>query len=138
LAIEKNPRDTTARYGLGLVLRQIDRTEEAEAEFARVQEVRNALERAVPLRDRIKSDPTDLDARLQLGELLLEHESEKMGIFWLRSVFTYDPNHSAAHKVLAEYYRSQSGSAHKAMADFHTRAASKQSEEKQNLMNETR
>ena len=105
LALEQNPRDLTARYSLAVTLRELGRGDEAEREFERFRVARAALERANPLRDRIAGQPDDLAARLELGELLLEHESQRMGRFWLQSILTFDPDHADAHAALAKHYR---------------------------------
>jgi len=125
LALDKNSRDLTARYGMALALRAMGRTEDAEKEFAYVLEVRKALEKANPLRNRIASRRDDLEARLELGELLLQYESEKMGLFWIRSIFTYDSKYAPAHQVLAKHYRGlfDKSSSNDALAQFHERAA---------------
>lgn len=131
LAIDKNPRDLTARYGMALALRELGRTEEAQKEFDHVLEVRKALERANPLRDRIATRRDDLEARLELGELLLEYESEKMGLFWIRSVFTYDRMYAPAHRALAKYFRGLPGksSDNLALAQYHEQAASENTQQ---------
>lgn len=105
LALAENPRDLTARYSLAVTLRELGRVDEAESEFERIRVARTALERANPLRDRIAGQPDDLAARLELGELLMEHESQRMARFWLQSILTYDPDHAAAHAALAKHYR---------------------------------
>jgi tetratricopeptide (TPR) repeat protein len=107
LAVAENPRDLVARYALAVTLRQLGHAEQSEAEFKRVLTARRALERANPLRNRIAERPDDLEARLEIGELLLEHESQSMGLFWIRSILTFDADHLAAHQVLARYYRAR-------------------------------
>jgi tetratricopeptide (TPR) repeat protein len=125
LAVTNNPRDITARYSLALTLRQLGQTEEAEEMFTEVQMVRKALERANPLRDRIVAKPDDLEARLELGKLLLENESMRMGRFWLQSIFKFDPNYREAHRALADHYRqlAESSPEYRPMAEFHAKAA---------------
>jgi hypothetical protein len=45
--------------------------------------------------------------RIQIGKIVLEHESESGGIYWIESVFAYDPNNLEAHRVLVDYYESK-------------------------------
>ena len=125
LALDDNPRDLTARYSMAMTLRQLGRNDEAEAEFERVRVARAALERINPLRDRVSTRPDDLEARLELGEILLEHESQKMGLFWIRSILGYAPNHAGAHQALARYYRQRQvdDPQYAALASQHERAA---------------
>jgi len=123
LALAENPRDLTARYSLAVTLRELGRGDEAEIEFERIQVARTALERANPLRDRIAGQPDDLAARLELGELLMEHESQRMARFWLQSILTYDPDHAAAHAALAKHYRqlSERSPQYVPLATYHER-----------------
>lgn len=123
LALAENPRDLTARYSLAVTLRELGRGDEAESEFERIQVARTALERANPLRDRIAGQPDDLAARLELGELLMEHESQRMARFWLQSILTYDPDHATAHAALAKHYRqlSERSPQYAPLATYHER-----------------
>ncbi len=106
-SLDFNPRDLVARYGLALSLRTVGKTDMAEQEFERVGAARKALELANPLRNRIAKDRKNLEARLELGKLLLEHESVRMGLFWIRSTFAFDPNYGPAHSALTEYYQAK-------------------------------
>jgi tetratricopeptide (TPR) repeat protein len=125
LAVDKNPRDLTARYSLALTLRRLGQVEQSDNMIAEVQKARTALERANPLRDRIAAKPDDLEARLELGKLLLENESMRMGRFWLQSIFKFDPNYREAHRALADHYRqlAESSPEYRPMAEFHAKAA---------------
>lgn len=103
-ALKYNDRDLQSRYSWALVLRQQGQTEKAESELSRVTASRKALEQVIPLRGRIEQAPNDPELRLQLGELLLEHESPRNGLFWIKSVFAIDPRYRPAHQALAKYY----------------------------------
>lgn len=120
-ALAFNDRDSSSRYSLAVTLREMGREEEAEEHFARFQVVREALSRANVLRSRIQADSADIDARFELGELLLTHESIRMGFFWLRSVLEIQPDHQGAHQALARYYSDLAVNApeYKTLADFH-------------------
>lgn len=126
-SLARNERDLVARYGLALSLRNLGQADTADQEFERVRVARKALERANALRDRIATDSNDLDARLELGELLLNHESERMGLFWIRSILTYSPDYVPAHKALSKYYRklAEDSPEHSAIGYFHELAAAK-------------
>lgn len=125
LAVEKNPRDLSARYSLAVALRQLGRTAQAEAHFEAVRTAREALQRANPLRERISQSPEDHDARLELGQLLLEHESQRMGVFWLRSVLATDPKNRRAHELLAQHFKkmSQRAPRYADLATYHQQQA---------------
>lgn len=125
MAIAENPRDLAARYSLAVTLRALGKNAESEAEFEKVRISRAALERANPLRDRIKREPKDLQARAELGTLLLEHESQRMGRFWLQSILPYDPRNQVAHAGLAKSYSelAEKSPQFKPLAQYHQRAA---------------
>lgn len=120
-ALAFNDRDSSSRYSLAVTLREMGREEEAEEHFSRFQLVREALSRANVLRSRIQADSEDVDARFELGELLLTHESIRMGLFWLRSVLEIQPDHQGAHRTLAKHYSDLAVNApeYKTLADFH-------------------
>lgn len=99
-ALEENPRDLSARYSRALVLRGLGQLDLAEAEFERVQETKKELEKVNILRNRIKRDPRDTAARIELAKLLIAYESKRSGLFWLRSVLSYDPDHAEVRRLL--------------------------------------
>jgi tetratricopeptide (TPR) repeat protein len=103
-ALEANPQDLTVRYSLGVTLRGLGKMDQAEGHFEHVRAARERMGAATALNSRIQADPTDLEARLRLGQLILENESERMGLYWVRSIFSYDPDYRPAHRILAEYY----------------------------------
>ena len=109
MALQENPRDVSARYSRAIALRGLGQLQLAEAEFERVKTTKAELEKVNKLRNRINRDPGDTAARIELGKLLLEHESERSGLFWLRSVLTYDPDHPEVLRLLAEHDRAQAG-----------------------------
>jgi len=120
-ALVFNDRDSSTRYSLAVTLREMGRNEEAEKHFARFHVVREALSRANVLRSRIQADSDDIASRYELGELLLTHESTRMGVFWLRSVLEIQPNHQGAHRSLADHYSdlARNDSGYQSLAAFH-------------------
>jgi tetratricopeptide (TPR) repeat protein len=106
-ALAANPQDSQTRYALALSLRGLGRTEAAAKEFNQVNATRAAMDAAGGLNARIQRNPGDLDARLQLGKLVLEHESERTGLYWIRSIFAYDPEYRPAHEFLSRYFASR-------------------------------
>jgi len=124
-ALEANPQDLMARYALAVSLRGLGRKAEAEEQFARVGTAREAMGKAGALYARIKRDATDVEARFELGKLILEHESERSGLYWIRSVFTYDPHYQPAHELLADFYaaRSEKEPDYASLAEHHRKMA---------------
>jgi hypothetical protein len=66
-----------------------------------------------------------LEARAELGTLLLEHESQRMGRFWLQSILPFEPRHQVAHAGLAKSYSelAEKSPQFKPLAQYHQRAA---------------
>ena len=106
-ALEFNPQDLMARYSLAVSLRSLGQAAQAEEQFARVETARKAMVEAGALNARIQRNPKDLEARLGLGKLILEHESQRSGLFWIHSILAYDPHYQPAHELLADYYSGQ-------------------------------
>ncbi len=104
LALEANPRDLTARYSRALALKGLGRADEATAEFAKVEETKQALAQVNVLRNQINRNPEDFASRVALGKLLIEYESERSGLFWLKSALQHGDNDPDVHRELAEYY----------------------------------
>jgi Tfp pilus assembly protein PilF len=111
LALEENPRDFIARNSYGQVLRRLGYHEEAEAELARITEERREYDKITVLRDQINQNQANTDARVEMGKILFKYESERFGLFWIRSAFAYDPKCKEAHQFMGEYYANQAQSA---------------------------
>jgi tetratricopeptide (TPR) repeat protein len=124
-ALDANPLDLMSRYSLAVSLRGLGEQAEAERQFARVAAAREAMAGAGALNSRIKANPQDVEARYLLGRMILEHESERSGLYWIRSIFAYDPDHLAAHELLAEYFAAKSDreSHYARLAAYHRRMA---------------
>ncbi len=103
LALEVNPRDFIARNSYSQVLRRLGLKEQADKELARIVEERAEYDKIVPLQDRISKE-SSVEARLELGKILFKYESEKAGLFWIRSAISQDPNCLEAHQFLADYF----------------------------------
>ncbi len=104
LALAVNPRDLTARYSRALALKGLGREDEAAAEFTKVEETKQALAQVNVLRNQINRNPEDFASRVALGKLLVEYESERSGLFWLKSALQHGANSPDVHRALAEYY----------------------------------
>lgn len=121
LALDKFPRDTIARYSYGVTLRSLGFPKEAEEQFERTRQARTALDEVSALQEELRKNPENTDARLKIGKIVLEHESEHTGIFWIQSVFSYDPTNAAAHQALVDYYESKpkASDEDKKLAQYH-------------------
>jgi tetratricopeptide (TPR) repeat protein len=124
-ALSENPLDLMTRYSLAVSLRGLGKKKEADEQFAKVGAARSAMGAAGALNARIQRDPRDLEARLRLGKLILEHESERAGLYWIRSIFSFEPDYRPAHEFLAEYFakRSDTDQASAPLARYHRQRA---------------
>jgi tetratricopeptide (TPR) repeat protein len=126
-ALDANPYDTLSRYSYAVCLRGLGEQSAAKQQFEKVRIAREAMDAAGGLNARIQRDPNDLAARLELGKLILEHESPRTGLYWIRSIFPIDADYLPAHDFLAEYFASQAtdepGAAR--LATYHHRRADK-------------
>lgn len=102
-AIEFNPRDMEAHYAHAVALRGLGEREASEKEFEYVKRTREALASVNMYWDRIGADPRDTEARLELAKILLEHESKRSGLFWLKSILQYDPDNAEVAELLRKY-----------------------------------
>jgi len=103
--VQQDPRHTEARYQLAIVLREQGRPEEAQAHFQKAREINEKLASANDLAEGITSGVSSAETRLEIAKIFLEYGSRREGLMWLRSVLTFVPDHPAALKELASYYR---------------------------------
>lgn len=108
MALEVNQRDFIARNSYGQVLRRLGMHEQAEKELARIVEERKEYDKITALRDQINQNQDNTAARVEMGKILFKYESERLGLFWIRSALTYDPKCHDAHQFLGEYYAKKS------------------------------
>lgn len=104
-AFQANPRDWKVRYDLAIALRQTGRVSEAETHLRIVEETKQALDRCDRLITQLQQDPTNAEARFEIGQVFLKYVSENQGLVWLNSVLDYDPDHRGAHEELERYFR---------------------------------
>ena len=104
-ALKVHPLDSTARYSYAVALRGLGLQKEAEENFEITRTARSALDQVTGLMETLRRNSQDTKSRIMIGKIVLEHESERAGVFWLQSVFSYDPKNSEAHLTLADYYQ---------------------------------
>lgn len=108
-AIDANPNDWRNRYQLGMALRHVGKAEEAARHLAIVEETNRAMAGCDNLITKLQHNPSDVEARFEIGQTFLRYLSENQGLVWLNSVLDYDPNHRRTHEVLEEYFRTHGG-----------------------------
>lgn len=106
-ALEKFPLDSIGRYSYAVSLRGLGLKEEAELNFSKTRAARQALDEVSAFQEVLRQNPNDTGTRLKIAKAVLEHESERAGVFWVQSVFAYDPNNQQAHQMLVDYFSSK-------------------------------
>lgn len=107
MALKVHPLDSIARYSYAVALRGLGLQKEAEENFAITRAARAALDQVPMLQEVLRKDPHDTKSRIMIAKIVLEHESERTGLFWLQSVFSYDPRNSEAHETIADFFDSK-------------------------------
>ncbi len=127
LALAAFPLDSIARYSYAVALRGLGMKKEADENFERTRATRLALDQVTVLQERINKDPRDSDARIKIGKIILENESERTGVYWINSVFSYAPGNLDAHTALVEYYEGKGDgkSKNQQLIDYHRTFLSK-------------
>ncbi|MCA9049393.1 MAG: tetratricopeptide repeat protein [Planctomycetaceae bacterium] len=125
--LAEDPNHLDGRYARAVVLRQLGRQQEADAEFAAVRDARETLTEIDRLVDGIGKSPDEphVAERCRVGELFLKYENARHGEFWLRDALNHDPNYGPAHKLLADYYAelAERDPRYAMLADRHRQAA---------------
>lgn len=103
-ALRDSPVDQTAHYALGLALKRLGRTEEADAHLQRSTKIDEQNERLGDLMHQIIRLPQDPAARCEAGEILLDQENGDEAYLWLLSALRCDKAHQRTHEALARYY----------------------------------
>ncbi len=110
-ALQTCSNDYSARMTYVQVLKRLGRKEEAETESEKNRLEQEAFEKITMLRSKVKRSEKDVEARFELGKLLMETESEDVGIYWIKGVLVHDPNHENALRCLSDYYLRKASSA---------------------------
>ena len=121
------PNDLDARYSRAISLQQTGKTTEAEHELSEVSRIRTLLLEVDRLVDEINRSPNDphLESRCRIGELFIQYENARHGVFWLQEALNRDPNYHPAHAILADYYTklATKQADYAKLAEFHRQAA---------------
>lgn len=103
--IAYNHRNPEAHGSLAAILRRVGRDKKA-AQHAAIQEQMLAMrQRCAELRLRTSDHPEDLEARIELAELLLQCESPAAAQLVVQEILVLDPDNREALRLRAEVYR---------------------------------
>jgi tetratricopeptide (TPR) repeat protein len=105
-ALRIKPHDKEARYSMYRSLQgQPDRQRDAEREHALWEQENKRLVRLTRLlRNDLAAHPNDVDLACEAGELLLQLDEEKRGLFWLYHALAINPRHVPSRRALLAYY----------------------------------
>lgn len=126
-------RDLEIRYAVATALQGAQEIEEAELQFEWLKQAQAATTKIAALKLEVFSDSSNIEARSEIGRLLLSYGNSDEGIIWLNSVFNHDPNHAASHRALAEYYERKidQGAQYQKLAEQHRRQVPSDVQEQQ-------
>jgi tetratricopeptide (TPR) repeat protein len=126
------PHHDDAHHNLGLVLRRLNRNEEALQHEDQCREIRRTIERLRRVSIEIAQKKEDPDLRYQAGVLQMRLGSEERALLWWRSALQDDPAHKATHQALADHYertgQRRQAAEHRALAEGKTPPAANKPE----------
>jgi predicted Zn-dependent protease len=100
--------DYQTHWLLVQALQQQNKTEQAQAELHKAEEIKDRIERLSDLRSRKMSEqPLDPALHCEMGVLLLRGGYKELGERWLKSALNLNSDYKPAHAALAEYYQQQ-------------------------------
>jgi predicted Zn-dependent protease len=116
-AVALAPDDYQAQQLLFQALQQQGKLEEAKAQLAVSEAVRERAARIGELTSRKLAEfPLDPAVHYEMGKLLVETGRPEIGERWLLTALSLDPDHAPSHAALAEYYQRRGD---RAKADYH-------------------
>jgi tetratricopeptide (TPR) repeat protein len=104
-SVALNPHETKSRLALAGALLAAGQHDLAEAQREAARQIDQRKGRLVSVTRRIATEPSSADLRCQAGLALFELGLESAGADWLMTAVRIDPDHVAANRALAEYYR---------------------------------
>ncbi len=120
-AVEKNPIDREIRYLYAQALQAAGRGDEAQQEFAYVNEATKPVLKLGQLEPALVEDPDNIELRFQIAEITFRYKSRQEGVNWLHSLLHLQPDHVPTHRLLAEHYEEigdrERAAKHRAMSD---------------------
>lgn len=107
-AVELSPDHFDAERQLGITLQRLGKDEDAAIVMQRVEQKRKELADIMPYLSRIKANPTDYDARYEIGQILLNNGRDERAIHYFEGVLMDAPDHIPTHQLLLELYTRKS------------------------------
>ena len=103
LAID--PSDTEAMFVLATALQLQGRTEESETVRTSCIEKRAKVDRIHELlKDTADTPNASVNINIEIGDLFLQIDRDKHGVYWVEQALERDPTNQRAHRILTAYY----------------------------------
>jgi Flp pilus assembly protein TadD len=100
-ALAADPYITEWHHQRALALRQLGRTEEADAAQARAADLRRMSRQLSDLNDEAARNPMDADVRHRIGQLCVGLGMRELAFSWYLAALACDPDHAGARRELA-------------------------------------
>ena len=104
-ALDRDPSDHEANYGLAHALRALRRPEESEAVEARTARIERDLKRLFELHEQMGKKPGDPDLAYEAGLICLRNGQKVEARRWFRKALRLDPRHEGARRGLEQLAR---------------------------------
>jgi tetratricopeptide (TPR) repeat protein len=104
-AVKQRPADAELRYSYALALRNVGRGDEAQDDFAFVQESTKPLLRLSRMTRKMLAEPRNLKLRHDIATITWKYRSRAEGARWFESLLVLSPTHRPSHAALALHYR---------------------------------
>lgn len=112
-AVAAYPTDSLSRQRLGQVYQRLGKSEEAEAELKKMDELKELRLWFTELHERAAEKPYDADVRYELGQVAEQLTWGELAADWYNAALKIDPDHQKAHDALEALYQETSDQGHR-------------------------
>lgn len=99
-AVERTPREFSARYALAQAYLRLGRKEEADEHMKVVRELKENLDLYTRLVQQSIDEPGNAQVRFQLGTLAMDLGMDGIDENWFKAALAIDPQHQEARRLL--------------------------------------
>jgi tetratricopeptide (TPR) repeat protein len=106
-AIQLEPGEPDPHYQRSIVLARLGLNDQAQAEQARTNQLREDKEYIKTLFTTMMDAPRDLAHQCQAARWLIDHGHPEEGVRWAEKVLAEQPHHPEANQILANYHHTK-------------------------------